>query len=316
MEKRSHHKVRNWPAYNNALRAQGAINIWFSEEASQRWFSNEGTGKKGRPPRYSDEAILTALMLRALFKLPLRALEGFLGSVIELMKLQLTAPCYTQICRRSQQLGKPLNQLSSQSVTDLVFDSTGLKVYGEGEWKVRKHGASKRRVWRKLHLAVCPKSHAIIMGSLTTHSVTDAEVCVKMLESSSQSLARIYGDGAYDKLACYKACYERGLVPIIPPQRNAAKSNGKLPSLAARDSNQAQIASLGGLEGGRKRWKRLVGYHQQSLAETAIYRFKQLLGGRLSSRKLSSQQAEVAAKCMVLNKMMALRMPLREIVAA
>ena len=252
-------KLRNWPQYNKGLRARGAINLWISEEAAQKWFASERTGKKGRPKRYSDEAILTALMLRSLFKLPLRALEGFLASVIKLMELQIATPSYTQICRRSQQLGKQLNELSARQVTDLVLDSTGLKVYGEGEWKVRKHGASKRRVWRKLHLAVCPQSHEIIMASLTTHSVSDAEVGVKMLEACPESLQRIYGDGSYDKIACYKACYERSIVPLIPPQRNAVNRSIKFPELSARDASQAQIRSLGGGEEGRKSWKTLVG---------------------------------------------------------
>ena len=145
---------------------------------------------------YSEDAILTALMIRFVFRLPLRALQGFLTSLVFVMRLSLPIPCYTQICRRARSLGQELRRLSKANVTDLVIDSTGLKVYGEGEWKVRKHGYSKRRTWRKLHLAACPNSHEILFEALEDNSVADCEIYPKFLEKAPKSVKRTYGDGA------------------------------------------------------------------------------------------------------------------------
>ena len=96
-----------------------------------------------------------------------------------------------------------------------------MKVYGEGEWKVRQHGISKRRTWRKLHLAVCPNSHESIFELLTDHTVADCEVSPELLDAMPRSVKRTYGDGAYDTERCYAANQRHGAIPIIPPNRNA-----------------------------------------------------------------------------------------------
>ena len=107
-----------------------------------------------------------------------------------------------------------------RKITDIVIDSTGLKVYGEGEWKVRQHGYSKRRTWRKLHLAVCPDSHEIVFEVITDNKTPDSEVYPKFIEKAPKSIERTYGDGAYDKEKCYRANHKHGSKPIIPPQKN------------------------------------------------------------------------------------------------
>lgn len=144
MTSETKYRIRNWKDYNRSLVKRGGITVWFSEDAISKW-RPAPTGKQGRPSTYSDDAILTALMIRFVFHLPLRALEGFLASLVSVMSLSLCTPSYTQICRRAYALGKDLKRLTTRSITDLVIDSTGLKVFGEGEWKVRQHGYSKRR---------------------------------------------------------------------------------------------------------------------------------------------------------------------------
>ena len=130
------YKVRTWPGYNKALKQRGDLNIWLNEDSASRWHSEQKTGKKGRPELYSDDAILAFLTLRSVFYLPLRAAEGFMGSLIAVMKLDLQIPSYTQVSRRSKDLGATLAVLSKKRVTDLVIDSTGLKVYPLG-FKIR-----------------------------------------------------------------------------------------------------------------------------------------------------------------------------------
>lgn len=310
------YRIRNWKQYNKSLVQRGSITIWFSEDSIGKWSAEKEQGKKGRPFTYSDDAILTALIIRSVFHLPLRALEGFLQSIVFLMRITLVIPCYTQISRRAKSLGKELAKLSNKSVKDLVVDSTGLKVYGEGEWKVRKHGIGKRRTWKKLHLAVDPDSHSIILESLTENSVADCEVLPGILDEAPDSVERCYGDGAYDTNDCYQSCHDNDIEPIIPPQKNAVYHEDAPPHMNYRNHSVLEILGLGGNDDACKLWKRLKKYHLRSLSETAMFRFKVLFGGNLKSRNLSTQQAEVKAKCMALNIMTSLGMPQSERIAS
>lgn len=155
------YSIKNWSEYNTSLIARGSLTVWVDDDIAEKWQASNKEKRTGHPLVYSDEAILMALTIRFVYNLPLRALEGFLGSVLTILGLSLKVPCYTQICRRAKNLEKALNRLSKRRPTDIVFDSTGLKVYGEGEWKVRIHGTSKRRTWRKLHIAMDPNSGEI-----------------------------------------------------------------------------------------------------------------------------------------------------------
>lgn len=168
-------------------------------------------------------------------------------------------------------LGQKLKRLSGKNVTDLVIDSTGLKVYGEGEWKVRQHGYSKRRTWRKLHLALCPSSKEIIFEVLTENSVADCEVYPEFLKAAPESVERTYGDGAYDTESCYLANADHGAKPIIPPQKNAVFRQGAPPHMEDRNKACLEILGLGGDDRARKLWKLLKGYHLRSLAENGMY---------------------------------------------
>jgi len=300
------YKICNWREYNKSLIQRGSITVWFSHDAIQKWLAFREKHKKGHPEIYSDDAIMTALIIRSVFHLPLRALQGFMTSLVSIMRLMLPIPYYTQICRRAKSLGQKLSRLYKGTVTDLVIDSTGLKVYGEGEWKVRQHGYSKRRTWRKLHLAICPDSNEIIFELLTENNVADCEIYPEFLEISPDTIERTYGDGAYDTEGCYLANAKHGSSPIIPPGRNAVfnKNNQE-----ARNCAVLEILGLGGDEEARELWKKLKGYHRRSLGETAMFRFKQIFGNNLRSRGIENQKAESRAKCEALNIMTNLGMP-------
>lgn len=310
------YRIRNWNDYNKSLIQRGSITVWFSDDAVRKWTAAREVGKRGRPKLYSDDAILTALIIRSVFHLPLRALQGFLTSLIMLLAGSLSVPSYTQICRRAKLLGQKLERLSRKRITDVVIDSTGLKVYGEGEWKVKQHGVGKRRTWRKLHLAVCPDSHEIILEALTENKVADCEVYPELVNELPKSVERTYGDGAYDTRRCYEANIKHGSVPIIPPNRNAVFHQDQNLPMKIRNIHLLEISGLGGDDNGRKLWKKLKGYHRRSLAETAMFRFKQLFGSKLTSRKLETQRAESRAKCEALNIMTRLGMPESEMMAA
>ncbi len=146
--------------------------------------------------------------------MPLRTLQGFINSVFMLARVRLQCPHYTGISRRAKQV-----EVSTPCVIrHLAIDATGLKVYGEGEWKVKKHGTDgKRRVWRKLHLAVDTNTHEIIAAELILSNVTDTEVLPNLLKQTRRKIAEISGDGAYDTKGCYEAIRIERAVALIPP---------------------------------------------------------------------------------------------------
>lgn len=304
------YRIRNWSAYNKALIARGNITIWI-EDGANKWLEKKLTGRRGRSNTYSDEAILCALMVRSVFRLPLRAVQGFLESIFHGMHKDLPVPCYTRICRRASKLGQDLRKLIKNNPTQIVIDSTGIKFYGEGEWKVRQHGKEKKRKWRKVHLAVCPDTHAIVLSELTESSCSDARGAKKMIQSLPQSVKKVYADGAYDQSPFYKILYEQHIEAIIPPRKNARVQNlEEKPWLKHR--NQAITTMLEVEESHqhrKKRWSNHSGYGKRSLVETSISRFKRLFTGEFRSRKISTQKAELYAKSLVMNKMTSLGMP-------
>lgn len=151
------YRISNWSKYNKSLINRGSITFWFSQESIDKWFAKKDKKHFGRLFVYSDFAIETATTIRFVYNLNLRALEGFVSSLITLLHLPIKAPSYTQVCRRMQKISSPQKLIKSgKRITDIVFDASGLKVYGEGEWKVKIHGKSKRRIWRKIHFGINP----------------------------------------------------------------------------------------------------------------------------------------------------------------
>ena len=188
----------------------------------------------------------------------------------------------------------------------VVVDSTGLKVFGEGEWKVRQHGYSKRRTWRKLHLGVDEASGEVVASVLSTNNVGDSEVLPDLLQQVQDPIHQISADGAYDTFGCHAAIAARNASAAIPPRENACiaqHGNSNDPPLP-RDEILRAIR-----EKGMKSWKQDSHYHRRSLAETAMYRFKQLLGRTLSARTFENQSAEAFIKCTAMNRMIRLGMP-------
>jgi len=160
------YKTSNWKQYNKALINRGSLTFCIDEETIAEWKQNE-QGKRGRPRRFSDLAITTALMVKRVFSMPLRALQGSLDSVFKLANVPLVCPHYTCISRRAKEVEVSFKTKNRGAIQHLAIDATGLKVYGEGEWKVKKHGTDgKRRVWRKLHIAVDTSTHEIVTAEL------------------------------------------------------------------------------------------------------------------------------------------------------
>jgi len=304
-KKKTKYKVRNWAEYNQSLINRGSLTLWITPEVIASW-KDQRPKQRGAQFEYSDLAIETLLTLKYLLKLPLRGVQGFAHSLFSLLEIELSIPNYTTLSRRGKKLAVTVSQ-TSKKVKHIVIDSTGLKVYGEGEWKVRKHGYSKRRTWRKLHLSIDPETQLIVMAKLTSNSVDDGQAGKEMLEEMETPPERVTGDGGYDKRKVYEVCQARSVKEvIIPPQSNAKiwqHGNRKAPP-HPRDENLRYIRRHG-----RKKWKREHEYHQRSLVETGMFRFKNTFGSDLQSRCEANQQTEALLKCAILNRLTDLGLP-------
>ena len=315
------YKLKNWSSYNKALRDRYSITVWLSDDALSVWYAPE-CSKRVHPQVYSNKAIEAALTIGAVFGLPLRGCQGFVDSLFALLRSELRCPDYSTLCRRREDLNISIPQRKAAEALVIAIDSTGLKVYGEGEWKVRKHGASKRRIWRKLHLAVDVKTNEIVASVLTTNDSADCEVLPELLGQIKQPVAAVSADGAYDTKGCYEAIHKIKAIPKIPPREGAAVQCPQIitakynPALAPRDTAIRRISVLGGDEEARKQWKIETGYHERSLSETAMFRRKILFKPKLSSRKFTNQQQESNIIINAINKMTAIGMPLSYKIAA
>ncbi|WP_055734059.1 IS5 family transposase [Agarivorans gilvus] len=296
--------ITNWKLYNSALKQRGSLTFWMDEKAIELWNNTERSGRRGRSHTYSDTAIATALMIKGVFKLPLRALEGFINSLFRLLKVDLKSPDYSCISKRAKTVEVNYRLPSQGQAAHLVIDATGLKVFGEGEWKVRKHGAEKRRVWRKLHMAVDAQSHQIVSAEVSMDWVHDSEVLPTLLRPLRRKVKAVSADGAYDTRQSYQEVQRKKAVALIPPRKNAGMWEAGHPrNVAVKALKQGELEN----------WKRDNAYHLRSLSETAMYRFKQLLSDKLSLRCYNAQVGEIMAGVCALNKMSRLGMPVRQL---
>ena len=188
----------------------------------------------------------------------------------------------------------------------VVIDSTGLKIFGEGEWKVRQHGYDKRRTWRKLHLGIDEHTQEIVASIVTTNDIKDSQVLGELLEQIDEPINQVSADGAYDSLECYQQILEQEAEPVIPPRKDAVErtEDSQHPEISSRNKVVREIEA-----NGRKTWKQENAYHRRSLAETAMFRIKTLFGNQLKARKFESQTVESFVRCVVLNRMTALGLP-------
>ncbi len=289
-------KKINWPLYNKELINRGSLTLWFNEDDTDKWYSEETPKRKGRRYTYSWIAIELICLLRFRFGLTLRGVQGFAQSIFKLMNIDLEIPDYSTLGRRMEKMDVTIIQNSKiKGPLHVAIDSTGLKVYGDGEWKVKIHGRSKHRTWRKLHLAVDTKNNKILSAVLTTNDFKDNQIFEETLEDID-GIKAVSADGAYDSKNCYSFAKKKKFRLIAPPRKNAKISSRG--SKEPRDKAIREVRSLG-----RKTWKKKNKYHQRSLSETAMSRMKTVMGEKLKSRKFENQASEAFIKCKILNKM-------------
>lgn len=298
--------LRNWKDYNPSLKQRGSLTFWVSQDVVQGWRNTQKNGKQGRDYKYTDQAILTMALLQEFYHLALRQTQGFVESIFQLLGEDLAVPCYSSLCRRRKTLEIALPRAKAGEPLHILVDSTGVKVFGEGEWKVRQHGYTRRRTWRKLHLGVDAASGEIVAAVVTTNGYSDGQILPDLLDQVEGEIKEVTGDGGYDKRNCYDAIHEREARATIPPQRGARiwqHGNTKAERLT-RDQNLRRVRQVG-----RAEWKRESGYHQRSRVETKMFQFKAAYGEKVSARSFEGQAAQLLVRCVGLNRMNQLARP-------
>jgi hypothetical protein len=250
------YKTRNWPAYNEGLKLRGSLMIWFDPATTREAAPN---GKRGRQPDYSDAAIQACLTVKVLFGLALRQTTGFVESPLCLIGLDRAVPEFITLSRRQTALRVDIPYRGSDGPLHMLIDRTGIKVEGEGELNAGKHGGSKRRVWRMIHIGIDEQTPEIPAAEFTTSDVGDAPMLPEMLDQipPGQEIASVTANGALDTRKCLDAIAVRGAAAIIPPRKNAKPWKPDTAEAIAR--NEILRASK---RVGRTIWRRWSRYHQ------------------------------------------------------
>lgn len=309
-------RIKNWTKYNQGLVNRGNFTFMIEQAILA---PVEQTGKAGHPKEYSDALILVLASIREFTGLPFRQLIGHVAMLAGLFNIKL--PSYPTLCKRMQKLQVPSNINQSRLSSDgiyLLIDSTGLKVAGEGEWKVRKHGAGKRRTWTKLHISVDFDSEQILSYIATPDTVVDGAVASGLLGYAMQGakIKQLLGDGAYNSHKLYKNVEKERKISLLSPPRKNAKLHVKFATThSGRGGSGGKYADFVDEKGwetqnqylrecihlGWDGWKDKTGYHKRSLVETAMWRLKSAFSSRLKSRCTLNQQAEIALRISLLN---------------
>ena len=300
-------RIKNWSNYNEGMISRGKFKK-LAEIATQQ-IKRELASKSfrvhktvGRPRKYPDTLILIIAVFREIFGMTFRESEGFAKDVFE--EFGINVPNYTTTQRRMGKLKVDLHLDKRRLKGDLYIlaDSTGYKIFGEGEWKTYKHGRTKKRVWVKVHYAVDYASQQIVGLTVTIHTRGDnleAENLLKEtkknLGNKSDNVVEVLGDGAYNTKALKKYVEEEYGAKLISPPKIKPKTNGT--KFIGADSEANERCN----KVGRDQWKDEVNYHKRSLVETNMFREKSPFGDRLRCRTKENQIAEITIRAMILN---------------
>ena len=296
------YRVTNWAEYNESLRRRGDLTVWFTADALKLWAAPRRTSRGGQP-RYSDLAITICLTLGVVYKQPLRQTQGLMRGIARLMGLEISVPDFSTLSRRGRGLSIPAKLRTGRiEPVHLVVDSTGLKIFGEGEWQQDKFRTkAKRKSWRKLHLGLDLATGEIICADLTLDDVGDPTALPGLLDQVDAPASKFLADGAYDGAPTtdlLNALFGDAVEIIIPPPKNAIPSPQSAHDPSQRDHHIAAIQTHG-----RLAWQSSSGYNQRSRGETQMGRWKGVIGPKLKARNFENQKTEVRIGVSILNKM-------------
>lgn len=304
-------KITNWTQYSMSLQRRGNFTVLLNRAVLSS--KPNRSGKAGHPTEYADAIILFLAQLREFMQLPLRQTIGMAQFIFGQAEIRITLPSYATLSRRmgSLDLSPDFIVSSATLASPIIFlpDSTGLKLSGEGEWKIKKHGMNpvKHRQWLKVHLGTDYQSRQVIAVRTTHASDHDNQSLIPLLDAIPDRLrlhlSEVIGDGAYDSTTLYDEVAERGAKLLVPPPKNAVWhgdiKEGQLVDNPRWKTRNDYVRAC--LRLGRKQWKQQSGYHKRSIAETSMFRLKRSFGGGLKSRKRRNQDAEVYIRISLLN---------------
>ena len=291
-------RARNWRQYNKTLVQRGGLTFLIDPKTMRTLAPQASKKGKGRPLEFSDQLILILLTIKIHYKMPYRMLEGFTRFFFEQMK-KIKVPTYSLTCKRAKGLSKKMPKLSSCRPHAIIVDATGIKVQGEGEWKVKIHGKGRPRKWIKLHVAIDARTQEIVGEISTEASTDDGKAFPAVIRQVSHRIKTVIGDGAYDDRDVCDSIRKNGGRALIPPPSNAVCHGIDL----ERDRAVLDIRAFGGDKIAKSIWGKLSGYSRRALVETAFSRYKKMFGERAFSRTRERLILENRLKCVLLNKM-------------
>lgn len=307
--KKHTYRQRNYSDYNNALKNRGRIDVWISDDVLDCWQDDERIHDgSGSSTKYPNSTIEACHYLRMVFKLPLRQSQGFIENILDMLGLQtLQCPDYTLLSKRLNTLGFSTPKFKKDDPLDddivaIAIDSTGLKRFGKDEWHQEKHKVNAKRSWRKAHLGV--NGNHLIQGAVLTHKdVMDDQVVDAICAQITDSVEHITADKMYNTDAVFQTldAYFPNADIVIPSKDNSFADDVHHPK---RMSSLIAYTALG-----IARWQRLKHYGRRNVSETAMQRYKKIIGPKLHSRKFSNQQQEMLMGCSILNRFVHLGMP-------
>jgi len=193
----------------------------------------------------------------------------------------------------------PTELLNKRQVTDIVLDTTGLKVHGEGEWRAEKYGGKKR--WKKLHIAMDPRTGKIVLAEVTNEYDHDTTFLEESMRRANRRKGKVLVDGIADSRRCYHLALQYNKKLLTPPKKGAVFR--KEAELAERNNAIRIIRGLGNDRLARSLWAKLVGYNQRVVIESMMSRWKKVTGEGLKSRCSQRIKKEVQIKAMMINMM-------------
>ncbi len=292
-------RKRNWREYNKRLVQRGSLTFLIDPKVMKTLSPKAQKKRKGRPLEFSDQLILLLLMIKIHYKMPYRMPEGFTRFFFEQFK-KIKVPTYSLTCKRAKGLSTKLPKLSSCRPNTVIVDATGIKVQGEGEWKIKIHGKGHPRKWIKLHVAIDERTQEIVGEISTEASVDDGKAFPRVIEQGRGRPRTVIGDGAYDDRDVRDLVRRKGGKCLIPPPSNAVCHGTDL----ERDEAIKVIRAFGGDKIAKSIWGKLSGYSRRALVETTFSRYKKMFGERAFSRTQERLVLENRLKCVLLNKMM------------
>lgn len=291
-------RKRNWREYNKKLVQRGSLTFLIDPKVMKALEIKAQKKRKGRPLEFSDQLVLLLLLIKIHYKMPYRMLEGFARFFFEQFK-KIKIPTYSLTCKRAKGLSKSLPELSSCRPKTIIVDATGIKVQGEGEWKVKVHGKGRPRKWIKLHVAIDERTQEIVGELSLDATVDDGKAFPKVVRQLRDRPKLVLGDGAYDDREVRDLIREKGGKALIPPPSNAVCHGTDL----ERDDAIKVIRAFGGDKIAKSIWGKLSGYSRRALVETTFSRYKKMFGERAFSRTRERIVVENRLKCVLLNKM-------------